>query len=59
MVPVEAVVEVSEGWVTIEPGRTEKVDGPAPFETKVAPPSAEHSRSDSYASLPYGARPYR
>ena len=59
LVPVEAVTKVAEGWVTIEPGRTEKVDGPAPFETKVAPPSAEDSRGDSYASLPYGARPYR
>ena len=59
LVPVEAVTKVAEGWVTIEPGRTEKVDRPAPFETKVAPPSAEDSRSGSYASLPYGARPYR
>ncbi len=59
LVPVEEVTKVAEGWVTIEPGRTEKVDGPAPFETKVAPPSAEYRRGDSYASLPYGARPYR
>ena len=59
LVQVEAVTKVAEGWVTIEPGRTEKVDGPAPFETKVAPPSAEDRRSDEHASLPYGARPYR
>jgi sporulation protein YlmC with PRC-barrel domain len=40
LVPVEAVVEVAEEWVAIEPSRTEKVDGPAPIETKVAlPPS--------------------
>src|SRR5918997_6264569 len=40
LVPVEAVVEVAEDRVTIEPGRTEKVEGPAPFDTKVAPPPA-------------------
>jgi hypothetical protein len=46
LVPVE---EVAEGWVAIEPGRTKKVDGPAPFDTKVAPPPA-----DDYTSPPYG-----
>src|ERR671916_1628600 len=30
LVPVEAVVEVAEDRVTIEPGRTEKGEGPAP-----------------------------
>ncbi len=59
LVPVEAVTKVAEGWVTIEPGRTERVAGPAPFDTKVAPPPAEDRGSDGYASLPYGARPYR
>jgi sporulation protein YlmC with PRC-barrel domain len=59
LVPVEAVTKVAEGWVTIEPGRTQRVAGPAPFDTKVAPPPAEDRRSDGYASLPYGARPYR
>lgn len=55
LVPVEAVVEVAEGWVAIEPGRTEKVEGPAPFDTRVAPPSAaEDRRADDYASPPYG-----
>ena len=39
LVPVEAVVEVSEGRVTIEPDRTQKVSGPAPFDAKVAPPA--------------------
>ena len=39
LVPVEAVTQVAEGWVTIEPGRTERVDGPTPFDTKVAPPA--------------------
>jgi sporulation protein YlmC with PRC-barrel domain len=53
LVPVEAVVEVAEGWVAIEPGRTKKVDGPAPFDTKVAPPPADDRRADDYASPPY------
>ena len=55
LVPVEAVVEVSEEWVAIEPGRTEKVEGPAPFDTKVAPaPTVEKRRAEDYASPPYG-----
>ncbi len=54
LVSVEAVTEVAEGWVTIEPGRTEKMAGPAPFDTKVAPPPADDRRSDNYASLPFG-----
>ena len=53
LVPVEAVVEVAAGLVTIEPGRTEKVEGPAPFDTKVAPPRADEPPED-YASPPYG-----
>ena len=53
LVPVEAVTEVAAGLVTIEPGRTKKVDGPAPFDTKVAPPPAD-DRSKDYASPPYG-----
>ena len=53
--PVEEVVEVAEEWVTIEPGRTEKVQGPAPFDTRVAPPpTAEDRRAEDYASPPYG-----
>ena len=48
LVPVEAVVEVADDRVTIEPGRTEKVDGLAPFDTKVAPPPTD------YASPPVG-----
>jgi sporulation protein YlmC with PRC-barrel domain len=39
LVPVEEVVKVAEGWVAIEPGRTKKVEGPAPFDTRVAPPA--------------------
>src|ERR687897_1443302 len=46
LVPVESVVEVAEDRVTIEPGRTEKVEGPAPFDTKVAPPRADEQRED-------------
>ena len=53
LVPVEAVVEVAAGRVTIEPERTEKVEGPAPFDTKVAPPpTAEERRAEDYAWLP-------
>ncbi len=55
LVPVEAVTEVAEGWVTIEPGRTEKVAGPAPFDTKVVPQPVDDQRGeDYYASLPLG-----
>jgi sporulation protein YlmC with PRC-barrel domain len=55
LVPVEAVVEVAEEWVAIEPDRKEKVEGPAPFDTKVAPSStAEDRRAEDYASPPYG-----
>ncbi len=54
LVPVEEVVKVAEEWVAIEPGRTEKVEGPAPFDTKVAPPPADDRSADDYASPPYG-----
>ena len=54
LVPVEAVTEVAAGRVTIEPGRTERVKGPAPFDIKVAPPPAEKRRVEDYAWLPYG-----
>src|SRR5919112_570281 len=53
LVPVEAVRQVTEDRVTIEPERTQKVEGPAPFDTKVAPPSAADRRADDYASPPY------
>jgi sporulation protein YlmC with PRC-barrel domain len=55
LVPVEAVTQVVEDRVTIEPERTQKVEGPAPFDTKVAPPSADDHRADDYASPPYGS----
>jgi sporulation protein YlmC with PRC-barrel domain len=55
LVPVEEVVKVAEEWVAIEPGRTEKVEGPAPFDAKVAPsPTADERRAEDYASPPYG-----
>jgi sporulation protein YlmC with PRC-barrel domain len=55
LVPVEAVTQVTEDRVTIEPERTQKVEGPAPFDTKVAPPPvAEDRRAEDYASPPYG-----
>ena len=54
LVPVEAVTQVVEDRVTIEPERTQKVEGPAPFDTKVAPPSADDHRADDYVSPPYG-----
>jgi sporulation protein YlmC with PRC-barrel domain len=54
LVPVEAVTQVTEDRVTIEPERTQKVEGPAPFDTKVAPPPADDHRADDYALPPYG-----
>jgi sporulation protein YlmC with PRC-barrel domain len=53
LVPVEEVVEVAEDRVTIELGRKEKVDGPAPFDTKIAPPPTDE-RSEEHASPPFG-----
>jgi sporulation protein YlmC with PRC-barrel domain len=53
LVVVEAVTEVAEDRVTIEPGRTQKVESPAPFDTKVAPPPTDEP-PDAYARLPYG-----
>jgi len=54
LLPVEAVTEVAEDRVTIEPGRAEKVSGPAPFDTKVVPPTPDERKSDDYTSLPFG-----
>jgi len=55
LVPVEAVVEVTEEWVAIEPGRRKEAEGSAPFDTKVAPPSvADDRRADDHLSPPYG-----
>jgi hypothetical protein len=46
LVTVEACVEVAEDRFTIEPGRTEMLEGPAPFDTKVAPPRADEPRDE-------------
>jgi hypothetical protein len=46
LVTVEAVFEVEEDRFIIEPGRTEMLEGPAPFDTKVAPPRADEPRYD-------------
>jgi sporulation protein YlmC with PRC-barrel domain len=60
LVPVEAVTQVTQHRVTIEPERTQKVEGPAPFDTKVAPPpAAADQRADDYASPPYGNAEHR
>jgi len=55
LVAVEAVVQVAEDRLTIEPGRTEKVEGPAPFGTRVAPLCAIAFRREDRASLSYSA----
>jgi sporulation protein YlmC with PRC-barrel domain len=52
LVPVEEVVEVAEDRVTNESGRTEKVDGPASFNTKVAPPCADEPRDEDLQLVP-------
>jgi hypothetical protein len=52
LVPVEAVMQVAEDRFTVEPGRTEKVDGPAPFDTKVAPPRSDEWRDDELRLVP-------
>jgi hypothetical protein len=48
----EAVAQVAEDRVTIEPGRTERVDGPASFDTKVAPPRADEPRDEDLQLVP-------
>jgi sporulation protein YlmC with PRC-barrel domain len=53
LVPVESVTEVVRGLVTVEPGRTEKVDGPAAFDTKVVPPPVG-GRPEGYDPPPFG-----
>jgi sporulation protein YlmC with PRC-barrel domain len=73
LVPAEAVTRVSEDQIIVEPERTERAEGPAPFDTKVRPPSADERRNDDHASppifgnaegtadrssFPYGSRPY-
>jgi hypothetical protein len=48
----EAVTQVAEDGVTIEPGRTERVDGPASFDTNVAPPRADEPRDEDLRPVP-------
>ena len=55
LVPVEAVVKVAENRLTIEPGRTEKVEGLAPFGTRIASSGAVAPRREGSASLTYDA----
>lgn len=55
LVPVEAITGVTEGRVTVEPGRTERAPGPAPFNAKVKPPSAG-DRGGIHAPFPFGRR---
>ncbi len=53
LVPVEAVSEVEEGRVTVEPSR-EKVLGSPPFDTRVVPgPRYRHEIHEHYRDLPY------
>jgi sporulation protein YlmC with PRC-barrel domain len=71
LIPAEAVTEVARGIVTVEPGRTEKAEGPDPFDNKVVPPptvdrgNGNEPRPFGHAedtadrsSFPYGRRPY-
>jgi sporulation protein YlmC with PRC-barrel domain len=54
LVPVEAVTKVSEDRVIVEPDTKKEAEGPAPFDTKVGPPSAEERRNYGHASPPFG-----
>ena len=54
LVPVEAVTKVAEDGVVVEPDRTEKADGPAPFDNRVRPPSADDRKHDDHARPPFG-----
>jgi sporulation protein YlmC with PRC-barrel domain len=54
LIPVEAATQVTEDRVIVEPERTQKVEGPAPFDTKVAPPAVAVRRAVDNASPPYG-----
>ena len=48
----EAVTQVAEDRITIEPGRTERVDGSASFGTKVAPPCADEPCHEDLRLVP-------
>jgi hypothetical protein len=53
LVSVEAVTQVTQDRVTIEPERTQKVEGSAPLDTKVVTQRTDEP-PDAYAWLPYG-----
>jgi hypothetical protein len=48
----EAVTQVAEDRDTIEPIRTERVDGPATFDIKVAPPRAGEPGDEDLRLIP-------
>lgn len=54
LVPVESVTKVSEDRVTVEPDRAERAGGPAPFDTKVRPLSADDRRNDHVSPPIFG-----
>ena len=68
LIPVEAVTEVVRGMVIVEPGRTEKVDGPDSFDARVVsppagdrgdgPPPFRNAEGTTRSPSPYGRRPY-
>jgi hypothetical protein len=48
----EADAQVAEDRVTIEPGRSERVDEPASFDTKVGAPRADEPRDEDLRLVP-------
>ncbi len=56
LVPVEAVVEVGEDRVIVEPEREGRA-GPPPFDATVAPP-VDDRQGGIHATFPFGHRPY-
>jgi len=49
---VETVPQVAEDRGTVEPGRTERVDGPASFGITVAPPRADEPYDEDLRLVP-------
>ena len=56
LVQVEAVTQIAENRITIEPGRTVRVDGPASFHIKVASASCRRAVRRRSAAGPYQDR---
>ena len=48
----ETVPQVEEDRGTVEPGRTERADGPASFDIKVAPPRADEPCDEDLRLVP-------